>query len=384
MARTYNITCGNSCSSNTSACSSGVLRCPSKYDARCVIYKGDKLYCINADKGEDLETILSKFCGVIDEINNRITLLNNKIENVRVEIENRIAVIVDDINRVDLRIDDFITNFCDYVLPCVEAAIAPIWTLVPELSGCSTSQVTFIAYDSATATSNGYYIETYRDTNIYSKTEGALDVRRVPARDGECVGESANWVPQGGNICSNLSTPYQTVPAFSVSLTPAENIYGYRLERDINTNSATYNQERYTRYAAGDNECNPPALPDPIGVCSQPLDYYVTTRAGATAVSGNYNLTAMPAPFTFDEVNKLIQYPNITDTQLPTYVDISVHVTITNPNGLQWEIGRGMLGVLTGTDASYEADVVVRTAITQYLKYFKTIGGELVQKWTCL
>lgn len=400
MAKIYNITCGSSCGSPLP--SSGILRCPSKYDARCVIYKGDKLYCINADTGEDLETILLKFCSVIDGINNQITLLDNKIDSLRIELENRIQGVINDINALiatvnlsiynlnirvtntDSRIDELIDNFCNYVTPCIEAAIAPIWTLVPELSGCSTSQFSYIPFNSEVATSNGYYVETYRDTNIYSKTEGALDVRRVPARDGECVGESENWVPQGGNVCSNVDMPYQTVADFSMSETPGENIYGYRLEQDINPNSVTYNEERYARYTYGDNECNPPALPDPIGLCSQALDFYVTTRAGATAVSGDYDLTAMPAPFTFDAETKLIQYPNISETQLPTSVDISVHVTINNPLGLEWEIGRGMLGVITGTDLNYEDDVVVRTSITQYLKYFKTTGGEIVQRWTCL
>ena len=113
------------------------LRCPNKYDAFCVTYKGDPLMCFDSAKGENLESLLGKFCTAIDNINSRLlqtdakiseteisinlslsNLYNNSLHSVA-DINLSLSNIDDEITEQNDRLDTILANMCYNVRACV-------------------------------------------------------------------------------------------------------------------------------------------------------------------------------------------------------------------------------------------------------------------------
>lgn len=128
-------TCYSPCTTNDSS-----LRCPNKYDAFCVTYKGDPLMCFDSAKGENLESLLGKFCTALDNINSRLlqtdakiseteisinlslsNLYNNSLHSVA-DINLSLSNMNDKVTEQNDRLDDLLNTFCSKVRACVITA----------------------------------------------------------------------------------------------------------------------------------------------------------------------------------------------------------------------------------------------------------------------
>ena len=114
MATPCNTGCSPGCANDST------LRCPYKYDAFCVTYKGDALPCMNVVKGENLESLLGKFCGSVDGIGVDLLQVDDNIEAAELSINTTLSTT--NLTSQDDRLDTILSTFCDRVRACVIAA----------------------------------------------------------------------------------------------------------------------------------------------------------------------------------------------------------------------------------------------------------------------
>lgn len=347
----YKVNCGDDCGPKK--------RCTKKYDAYCVIYKGEDRPDLGINSGDNLEEIIEKLeliinnlleqitnlniyiteeinniyeqieiiNGILEDLNDRIDDLENRIDDLENTLCDRVAectVIQDLLNDIH----DLETNFCNKVAQCREE----IWEIRPGQSGCSTSTSSYKAWSSS-STTNGYYVETYEDVNPLSPTYGQTKVERVTSKDGQCIAVGSDWVTvQRG--CSLSASTYNPSPG-------SENaIYGWKEEKDNNPNSPTYETTRWVRDTSYDRTCNPPSLPpqeaDGCLVCAE---VQILSTEGQTTDFVNVTFDNLPEEFTYTPGTGIcLRGPLWSETNISAYVTGVANVVITDPYDLGWKV----------------------------------------------
>lgn len=358
----YKVNCGDDCGPKK--------RCTKKYDAYCVIYKGEDRPDLGINTGDNLEEIIEKLELIINNLLEQITNLNiyitEEINNIYEQIE-IINGILEDLNdRIDdleNRIDDLEntlcdrvaectviqdllddlydleSNFCDKVMECKD----PIWEIIESRTGCSSSSSSYSAWNSSSS-KNGYYVETYEDVNPMSDTYGQKRVERKTDLDGTCIAYGSDWAVLE-NDCSTSSSTYTPAPGSPNA------IYGWQRIKDMNPNSPTSGEEKWTRDTGYDRTCNPPSLPaqDANG-CRKCAQVQILSTEGQTTDFENVQFDNLESPFSYvPGAGICVTGPLWAESNISTTVTGSANVVITDPNELGWEVLVNRRTVHTGS-----------------------------------
>lgn len=369
----YNISCDNN---------DKKLRCPKKYDAKCVIYKGQDLPDLDISNGEDVESIIEKLTLIVNNLIQRITELDLKVDAGFLEIQNLINTLTQIINGLTNRVDELentfcdrvsncstiqniednlnglLNNFCDRVSDCIDAQ----WELVPNKSGCSTNCSTWSPWSSS-STSDGCGIKTFIDINPMSPTFGTERVELDPTQT--CIGQGSS-IPSTPTAqdCSCSSSEYVPV---GDGCDEENALYGWGNFPDQNPNSPTYGQDNWQRRTSYDSTCNPPSLPAQ-GECMHCGSVTVEVGTpGGKGELGNWVLSdSIPSGWTFDPSTGCITAPLWSETNISTEVNVTVEAQILDPHNVGWTIRRKGSTYKTGTgDHTEQVPTTVSVKYTQ-------------------
>ena len=89
------------------------VKCPKKYDADCVEYRGEDLDLGDINKGDSVQTVIEKLDLIIKGILVSITQLETKLNLTETELRNLITTIQNELNIVINEFRELEATLCD-------------------------------------------------------------------------------------------------------------------------------------------------------------------------------------------------------------------------------------------------------------------------------